>query len=117
MWAVLAALSRNEAWHSHRIDLADHGRRETNYVEMLEWSTVEWWFTMRFVPGAINRWRANEHLHCMDAVGIHVLSVDREVRESLPTSRSRLARRFRLQDDVELGTTAIDVVGRTRLHQ
>ena len=116
-WAIVANISKGQAWHSYRIDLADHGRRETNYLEMLEWSTLQWWLTMRFVPGAINRWRADEHVSRLGEVGINVVSDERELREGLPTTRSRLAHQYRHLDDLELRATAIDIVGRSDKEQ
>ena len=35
-WIALAVLTADGGWHSHLIDLADHGRRDTNYIEMCE---------------------------------------------------------------------------------
>jgi transposase len=109
-WEALFRVTAANGWHSHRIDLADHGGREGNYIEMLEWSSFGYWLTMRYVPGAINRWRAADHLQWLQAMGLKILSQSREVRDSLPVPRARLSRQFRDLDEVELRTTAIDLV-------
>ncbi|MCB2263623.1 MAG: class I SAM-dependent methyltransferase [Candidatus Thiosymbion ectosymbiont of Robbea hypermnestra] len=31
-WETMARLTRSGGWHSHYIDLADHGQRDTNYI-------------------------------------------------------------------------------------
>jgi hypothetical protein len=111
-WQALVAMTTLYGWHSHRIDLADHGRRDTNYVEMLQWSRPVYWLTMRFVPGAVNRWRAGEHLAAMEAAGLRVLAAVREARDALPVPRTRLAAPFRAMADAELRTTAVDIVAR-----
>jgi len=111
LWGILGRATAPDGWHSHRIDLADHGRRSDNYLEMLEWSSVGWWLTMRFVPGAINRWRAAEHEASLVAQGVCIRAVGRERRAKLPAPRCRLARRFRELSEEELTTTAIDLVG------
>ena len=69
-WTMIIGLTVIHGRHSHRIDLADHGRRETNYIEMLEWSQLAYWLMIRFVPGAINRWRALVHLLDDGAAGV-----------------------------------------------
>lgn len=112
LWALAMSLTAPGGWHSHRIDLADHGRRESNFVEMLEWSPWAWWATNRFVPGAINRWRAAEHLAAVEKLGLQVSSARRELRAALPVRRSDLAKRYRDLDEHELLTSAIDIVGR-----
>lgn len=110
-WTALIGLTKSGGWHSHRIDLADHGRRETNYIEMLEWSRLGYWLTMRFIPGAINRWRASDHRSFIFRNGLKILSENREMREKLPIPRNQINRCFSLLDDVELRTTAVDLVG------
>lgn len=110
LWRAIILLTKPNGWHSHRIDLADHGRRDTNYIEMLEWSTVGYWLTMRFVPGGINRWRASQHLDFLGQCGMRVVHAGRETRSFLPIQRSTMDRQFRPLDDVDLKTTAIDVV-------
>lgn len=109
-WRVVIGLTKSGGWHSHRIDLADHGRRETNYIEMLEWSPIGYWLTLRFVPGAINRWRASMHLDFLVQSGLNILSTSRETRDTLPIPRTRIDRRFRSLDEVDLRTTAVDLV-------
>ena len=103
-------LTRKDGWHSHRIDLADHGRRETNYIEMLEWSRLGYWLTMRFIPGATNRWRAWHHLNKLESLGFKIVDVYREARDRLPISLSCVSAEFRQLDEEELRTTAVDVV-------
>jgi len=110
LWRAIIGLTKPGGWHSHRIDLTDHGRRETNYIEMLEWSPIGYWLTMRFVPGAINRWRASEHLEFIVQSGLKILSINRETRDTLPILRTRIDRRFRSLDELDLRTTAIDLV-------
>lgn len=113
-WDVIARLTADGGWHSHRIDLADHGRRETNYVEMLEWSAAEYWLTMRFVPGAVNRWRAGMHEQALRDRGLEIVSAHRDTHPMLPVPRARLAGGFRALPELELRTTALDVVARKR---
>ena len=110
-WQTIIGLTRPGGWHSHRIDLADHGRRETNYIEMLEWSPINYYLTMRFIPGAINRWRASTHMTFLAEAGLKILSASRETREVLPITRSRINRAFRSLDELDLRTTALDLVG------
>ena len=109
-WRAIIGLTKAGGWHSHRIDLSDHGRRETNYIEMLEWSPIGYYVTMRFIPGAINRWRASTHMTFLAEAGLKILSASRETREVLPIPRSRINRMFRSLDEVDLRTTAIDLV-------
>jgi SAM-dependent methyltransferase len=110
-WEVMARITAADGWHSHRIDLADHGRRESNYIEMLEWSRLGYWLTMRYVPGAINRWRACDHIEKIRKVGIKILNCQREMREILPISAEKIAPEFRDLSSEELRTTAIDLIG------
>ncbi len=109
-WKQGISLTKKGGWHSHRIDLADHGTRDTNYIEMLDWSPAEYWLTMRFVPAAINRWRASEHLAFVEKMGIKLLSVQRDMRPSLPTP-VHIHHRFRNLSEADLRTVAIDFVG------
>ena len=109
-WRTIINLTRPGGWHSHHIDLADHGRRNTNYIEMLEWSPFVYWLTMRFVPGGINRWRASTHIDFLVQSGMNILSTKREARDTLPIPRTRIDRNFRSFDDLELRTTAVDLV-------
>ncbi len=110
-WRIASRLTAPGGWHSHRIDLADHGRRETNYLEMLEWSAPAWWLTARFVSGAVNRWRANDHVQAFAAQGMQLRTARREQRAALPIPRRRLSRAYRGLEDAELMTTAVDIVG------
>jgi hypothetical protein len=109
-WLGIIGLSKAGGYHSHQIDLADHGRRETNYIEMLERSPIGYWLTNRFVPGAINRWRASTHMTFLAEAGLKILSASRETREVLPITRSRVNRAFRSLDELDLRTTAVDLV-------
>lgn len=111
-WAHACAATREGGWHSHRIDLADHGRRETNYIEMLEYSSAVYWLSQRFVPGAINRLRASQHVERMVKGGLEILSDERQRQERLPVPRSSLSHPFRQMDEAELRCTAIDVIAR-----
>lgn len=111
-WTKLAGLTTAGGWHGHRIDLADHGRRATNYIEMLQWPDWAYWLTMRFIPGAINRWRAADHLAKVQALGFQIQSEMREADRPLPVPRSALARPFRGLPESELRTTALDIVAR-----
>ena len=109
-WRAIIELTRQGGWHSHHIDLADHGRRSSNYIEMLEWSWPVYWLTMRFVPGGINRWRASMHIDFLVQNGMHILSANRETRDTLPIPYTRIDRSFRSLDEFELRTTAVDLV-------
>jgi hypothetical protein len=109
-WRAVISLTELGGWHSHRIDLADHGRREANYIEMLEWSPLGYWLSMRFIPGAINRWRASVHLNFLVQSGLNILSMKRETRDALPIPNTRINRSFRSLDDEDLRTTAVDLV-------
>ena len=51
-----------------------------------------------------------EHVWHVEA-GLKILSASRETREVLPVTRSRVNRAFRSFDEVDLRTTALDVVG------
>jgi hypothetical protein len=111
-WRVLANLTGTGGWQSHRIDLADHGRRDTNYLEMLEYPDWAYSSSLCFTPGAINRWRAHEHLTALQALGMDIVSVERSFRPVLPTRRRHLAKRYRHLQDEELRTVGIDFVAR-----
>lgn len=110
-WGTIVRLTEESGRHSHRIDLADHGSRESNYIEMLEWSRLGYWLTMRFIPGAINRWRAVHHLNKLESLGMKIIDVRREMRERLPIPLSKVASEFRNLSNDELRTTAVDLVG------
>jgi hypothetical protein len=109
-WNVMDHLTAPGGWHSHRIDLADHGRRDTNYIEMLEWSRLGYWVTMRFVPGALNRWRACHHLDKLTDLGMNVIFMQRSQRDHLPIPLRRVSSAFQRLGEEELRTTALDVV-------
>ncbi|MBM4127877.1 MAG: class I SAM-dependent methyltransferase [Nitrospira sp.] len=111
-WEAMARITASDGWHSHRIDLADHGRRATNYLEMCQWPDWSYWATQRFIPGALNRWRASHHLAKVTAEGLQICSRDADVRDAIPVPRNRLAARFRDLDDVDLRTTGLDLVAR-----
>jgi hypothetical protein len=110
LWRSLTGITRSGGWHSHRIDLADHSRRESNYIEMLEWSPWAYWLTMRFIPGAVNRWRACQHLEFIAAYRLRVVHASREIQKGLPIPRQCIAQAFRRLPETELCTTALDVV-------
>ena len=110
LWRSLIGITRSGGWHSHVIDLADHGRRESNYIEMLEWSPWAYWLTMRFIPGAVNRWRACQHFEFIAAHGLRVVHVSRQIQKGLPIPRQRIAQVFRTLPETELCTTNLDVV-------
>jgi hypothetical protein len=109
-WEVMSVLTAPGGWHSHRIDLADHGRRESNYIEMLEWSKMAYWCTQRFTPGAVNRWRANDHIKKMEALGLEILFENKELREKLPVKKNQLAMSWPDYQECELLCTGLDVV-------
>lgn len=77
---------------------------------MLEWSRLGYWLTMRYVPGALNRWRAAHHLTMLESHGMKLLDVRWEMRDSLPIKISRVSGEFRTLGEEDLRTTAIDVV-------
>ena len=72
----------------------DHGRRDSNFIEMLEWPEWAYQQTMRFIPGAINRWRANQHIGYLKQMGFDILQVERQVQPRLPIERRQLAKPF-----------------------
>jgi hypothetical protein len=109
-WDALREVTCRAGWHSHRIDLADHGRRETNFIEMLEWPEWAYQLTMKYVPGAINRWRAADHIRHLRATGFDVVLNDRLRATRLPFGRNALAKQFRNLPEDELLTLAIDIV-------
>lgn len=110
-WALSAQFTSFAGWHSHRIDLADHGRRDSNYVEMLEWPPLVWHLMTCFIPGTINRWRAHEHIHAFNTCGFRVVHAHREIRDLLPVPRKFLAEPYRSMGEFDLRTTALDLVG------
>ena len=108
-WGILSRLTAPGGWHSHRIDLADHGARNTNYIEMLEWSDFAWWLTTRYIPGAINRARADDFLRAAEAAGFCIREARREMCPALPVPRNWLAAKYRDLPETELRTTALDM--------
>lgn len=111
-WEAVIAATRPNGWHSHRIDLADHGRRSTNYIEMLEWSAHAYWLMLRFVPGATNRWRACHHLDFVQARTLEVLRAELTLRPHLPVRKGSLARPFRDLQEEDLKAVALDLTAR-----
>lgn len=106
-WETVGRLTASAGWHSHRIDLADHGRRETNYIELLEWSRMGYWLTMRIIPGATNRWRACQHLAKLSDLGFKLLMKHRSQQPHLPIPLQRVSGEFRQLGEAELRTTAL----------
>ena len=43
--------------------------------------------TMRFISGAINRWRANQHIGYLKQMGFDILQVETQVQPQLPNER------------------------------
>ncbi len=111
-WDTQVRLTAPDGWHSHRIDMADHGKRETNYVELLEWSRTAYWLMLRFVPGATNRWRACHYLAKLEALGFVILVKRRLLEASLPIPLARISPDFRGLADEDLRAVALDVVAR-----
>ena len=107
--SILAERTASEGWHFIQIDLMDHGSRETNYLEMLEWSDAVYWLTTRFADG-VNRWRAQQYVDLYDSLGLNLVAEDRRQAEKLPIARERLARRFRELSDRELLTTELVLI-------
>jgi hypothetical protein len=111
-WDALCRLSAPDGWHSHRIDMADHGKRESNYIEFLEWSRTAYWLMLRFVPGATNRWRANHYLAKLEALGFAILTGHRTLEPRLPIQLEQISPEFRSLADEDLRAVALDVVAR-----
>lgn len=109
-WELISRLTVSEGWHSHRIDLADHGRRQINPVEMLQWSDWSYWMTQRFIPGSINRWRASDHISRIKQIGFKIKREEVEVFHSLTIPRKWLAPQFRAREDVDILSIGLDVV-------
>jgi hypothetical protein len=65
---------------------------------------------MRFIPGAVNRWRACQHLEFIAAHGLRVVYASRQIQKELPIPRQRIAQIFRTLPETELRTTALNVV-------
>lgn len=113
-WVSMAILTAPCGWCSHRIDLADHGRRETNYIEMLQWSEWAYWTTQRFIPGSLYRWRASDHIKKLELMGFQVLQCERELREVVPIPLAMLSKNYRMLDEVDLRTTGLDLIARKK---
>jgi SAM-dependent methyltransferase len=111
-WDAQARLTAPAGWHSHRIDMADHGKRDTNYIELLEWSPIAYWLMLRFVPGATNRWRACHYLAKLEALGFKILIQRRTLEARLPIPLARIYPEFRGLADEDLRAVALDVVAR-----
>jgi hypothetical protein len=109
---TLAAFEADMSSLERTFDLADHGCRESNHVEMLEWSEWRYWITMRFIPGAINRWCACHHLEKLSALGFKILTQKRSLANCLPIPLGAISTAFRQLEEFELRTVALDVVGK-----
>jgi len=109
-WNAMERLTSDNGWHSHRIDLADHGSRESNYIEMLEWSKLSYWLTMRFIPGATNRWRATHYLKKLKSFGMKIVYQQMHQRDQLPIPLYKVSSEFSSLGEAELRTIALDVV-------
>lgn len=111
-WESLFRITDLNGWHSQQIDLADHSHRETNYIEMLEWSSMAYWLMVRFIPGATNRWRACNHLEFIKKLGLTIADTKRAIRPNLPVSKNFLVEPFRSMDERELRTEAIEIIAK-----
>jgi len=107
LWPRLFALTSPGGIHVHQIDLCDHGRRDSNFLEMCEWSPTEWWLSQRFTPGAVNRWRASDYVAAATRAGFEVAEVQRSQRERLPVNPDRLSAPFRHLPAEDLLTGAL----------
>lgn len=106
---MLAEQTAKHGWQFIQIDLMDHGSRQSNYLEMLEWSDLSYLLTTRFI-GGVNRWRAQQYIDLYSALGLNLIAQDRGKAERLPIPRKRLARRFRELSDDELLTTELVLI-------
>lgn len=79
---------------------------------MLEYSDWAYYVSLCFTPGAINRWRAHEHLAQAQRLGLQIICAEPTRRDILPIDRARLARKYRVLPDDELRTVAIDIIAR-----
>ncbi|MCH2186064.1 methyltransferase domain-containing protein [Myxococcota bacterium] len=107
--AMLAHQTAPEGWHFVQIDLMDHGSRQTNYLEMLEWSDSVYWWTTRFI-GGVNRWRAQQYVDLYQLLRLKIIAEDRRSADQLPIPRERLAKRFQDLPDRELLTTELVLI-------
>jgi hypothetical protein len=112
-WRMLVRSSAVGAWHSHQMNLMDHGRH-ANYLEMCEWSRAAYFCSMRWIPGAPNRWRAGQHLQAMQTNGLDVITANRLLADEMPIRRRQLAEPFRSMPERELLTTVLQTVARRR---
>jgi SAM-dependent methyltransferase len=106
LWADLLTLTKPGGLHVHQIDLSDHGRSE-NFLEMCEYSELEWWLSQRFTPGALNRWRMSDYVTAVETIGFDICAITPLRRKALPTPRARLAKRFRSLPEEDLLTNAM----------
>lgn len=109
---ILTQITAPHGWHMHRIDLADHGYRNTNYVRMLEYSSIAYWLMFRFIPGATNRWRAGHYIDFFKHQGFEILLEKRELQSALPRGKKLLDKPYRYLNDPELLTIQLDFVVR-----
>jgi SAM-dependent methyltransferase len=112
VWRLLAQLTRPDGWHSHWIDLCDHGRRETNYLEMCMWPQWVYWLTMRFIPGAVNRWRAQQHVDFLRRLKFTIVYRKDSLAERLPVPLDWLAVRFRRMGEHQLKIRRTHIIAR-----
>lgn len=111
-WDALCRAMAVSGWHSHRIDLADHGRRESNFIEMLEWPEWAYQLTMRLITGAINRWRVSQYIGYLRELGFDIINEKRQVEPRLPIEWKQMVEPFRSMDERDLRTTALDLAVR-----
>ena len=116
VYRELHRLTALDGFHCHRVDLADHGRRHDDYLEMCRYSDAVWWITQRFLPGALNRWRASDHVAALERLGMTTIRLERDVRGELPAERRPLAARFRHKPEEDLRTTGLWIVAAKRQH-
>ena len=107
--SILAHQTATEGWQFVQIDLMDHWSRQTNYLEMLEWSDSVYWLTMRFI-GGLNRWRAQQFVDFYESLRLNIIAQDRRSADRLPIPRKRMAKRFRALSDQELLTTELVLI-------
>jgi hypothetical protein len=88
------------------------GRCDSNFIEMLKWPEWAYQLTMRLIPGAINRWRASQHIGYLRGMGFDILNEERQVQPRLPIKRRQMAEPFRSMDDRDLRTTAVDIIAK-----
>ncbi|MGD9730307.1 MAG: hypothetical protein AB7V39_28555 [Nitrospiraceae bacterium] len=96
--------------YNHRIDLADHGRRDTNCVEILQWSGWPYRVSSRYVTLANNGWRISDNVRTNQRFDLRIIHQNCELREALSFTGRCLARPFRDLDEAGLRCTAVDLV-------